>query len=110
MIPQTLLEIKRKIEKTDSVKDENKKELLRLLSVLQSEIEQLSGTHGDQAESILGFTRASAHEATRKDKNPRLFKLAIDGLAASVQGFENSHPRLVELINSISNSLSNLGI
>jgi hypothetical protein len=110
MIQDTLRQVKKKIEKSNSIKDKNKKELLTLLSVLQSEIEQLAKTDSDHAESIVGFTRTSAHEATRKEKKPYLYKLSLDGLAKSVTGFEESHPRLVEVVNSISTALSNLGI
>jgi Domain of unknown function (DUF4404) len=110
MIHETLAQIKKKIEKSESVKDENKKELMDLLSVLQSEIEQLSETDQDHAESILGFAQTSTHEAIRKNKDPNLQKISLDSLQASVHGFESSHPRLVEIVNSISTALSNLGI
>jgi hypothetical protein len=110
MIQDTLLQVKEKIEKSNSIKENSKKELLSLLSVLQSEIEQLAKTDSDHAESIVSFTRASAHEAMRKEKKPNLYKLSLDGMAESVAGFEESYPRLVEVVNSISTTLSNLGI
>jgi hypothetical protein len=34
----------------------------------------------------------------------------VRGLRSSADGFEQSHPRLVQIVNSISNMLSNLGI
>jgi uncharacterized protein DUF4404 len=110
MIEETLSQIKKKIEKSGSVKEENKKELLDLLGVLQSEIEQLYKTDQDHAESILGFTQTSTHEATRMNRDPNLQKISLDSLQASVHGFESTHPRLVEIVNSISTALSNLGI
>jgi hypothetical protein len=110
MIQETLLQIKKKIENTESVSEKNKKELMDLLSLLESEIEPLSRTDQDHAESIMGFASASAHEATRKERNPDLQKMSLDGLQASVHGFEGSHPKLVEIVNAISNALSNLGI
>jgi len=47
--------------------------------------------------------------------NPRAAKPAtaeafLEGLGQSVEGFEKSHPRLVQIVNGISNTLSNLGI
>jgi hypothetical protein len=110
MIQETLLKIKKKIEKTESVREENRKELMDLLAVLQSEIEQLYDMDKDHAESILGFAQASAHEATRKHKDPHLKTMSLEALQASVRGFEGSYPRLVEIVNSISTALSNLGI
>lgn len=110
MTLETINQIRSKIEKSDSIKRENKQELLELVSVLQSEIEHLASTDSDHAESILGLTRAATHEATRKEKKPELYRLSLDGLSSSVRGFETSHPRLVEIVNSISTALSNLGI
>ncbi|MBM3837513.1 MAG: DUF4404 family protein [Verrucomicrobia bacterium] len=110
MIRQTIVEIEERLRKTESIKEENKAELLDLLSTLKSEIEQLSRTHGEQAQSIAGFTNVSTHEAMRDEKNPQLTRLALDGLSASVTGFENSHPKLVEIVNRICLTLSNLGI
>jgi queuine/archaeosine tRNA-ribosyltransferase len=81
-----------------------------LLGTLKSEVAKLSQTHGEQAESIAGFTQLSAHEATRTEQNPELLKLSLDGLGSSVRGFEESHPRLVRIVNAISNTLANLGI
>jgi len=52
----------------------------------------------------------SAHEATRGELNPQLRELSVRGLQSSVEGFEKSHPHLVEVVNRISNTLSNLGI
>ena len=110
MIEETLLRIKEKIEKSDTIKDENKKELFDLVSNLQTEVELLSETDLEHAESIASFAQASAHEATRKEKKPDLTELSLQGLVASVQGFETSHPRLVEIVNLISTALANLGI
>lgn len=110
MIQETLFQVKRRIEEADSITEEKKKELLDLFSRLQSEIEKLATTDQERAESIAGFTQTFAHEATRKEKIDHLHKLSFEGFVASVEGFESSHPKLVELVNSIFNSLSNLGI
>ncbi|HEX7576724.1 MAG TPA: DUF4404 family protein, partial [Verrucomicrobiae bacterium] len=75
-----------------------------------TEVGALSKTHGEQAESIAGFAQLSAHEATRGAQNPQLRELSVRGLQSSVEGFEKSNPRLVEIVNRISNTLSNLGI
>ena len=110
MIQETIAEIEARIQKADSVNDDNKVELIRLLTTLKSEIAEFSRTHGEQAQSIAGFTQISAHEAIRDEKNPQLVKLSLDGLATSVVGFEKSHPKLVEIVNRICITLSNLGI
>ena len=110
MIEDTVSKIEAKIQGADSIKNERKRELLQLLGTLKSEISNLSKTHGEQAQSIAGFTEMSAHEATRSQQNPELLNLSLKGLSSSVEGFEKSHPRLVQIVNAISNTLSNLGI
>ena len=86
-----------------------RRELLKLLGTLKTEVAELSKTHGEQADSIASFAQLSAHEATRAEQNPQLRELSIQGLRSSVDGFEQSHPRLVQIVNAISNTLSNLG-
>ena len=110
MIQDTLTKIEAQIEGTDSIKGDRKAELLGLLTTLKTEIDQLSQTNQDQAQTITGFAQVSAHEATREEKNPQLLKLSLDGLSASVEGFEQSHPKLVDIVNRICTTLSNLGV
>jgi hypothetical protein len=110
MIDDTLTKIESRIESADSVGDDRKRELLQLLATLKTEVAELSKTQSERAESIAGFTQVSTHEATRDSQDPQLLDLSIQGLRSSVSGFEESHPNLVRIVNSISNTLSNLGI
>jgi hypothetical protein len=110
MIEDTITQIQERIEKTKSLNDEKKRELLNLLSILKTEVSELSQTHTEHTQSITGFTGVSIHEAIREEKNPQLLKLSLQGLSASVEGFESSHPKLVGIVNSICNILSNIGI
>ncbi len=110
MIEKTIDEIEAKIREADAVNDERKRELLQLLGTLKSEIGALEKTDDERARSIAGFAQVSAHEATRSAQNPQLLDLSLRGLRSSVSGFEQSHPKLVQIVNSISNTLSNLGI
>ena len=80
------------------------------VDTLKQEVASLSQTHGEQAQSIAGFTELSAHEATRTSQNPDLLRLSLQGLNSSVEGFEQSHPKLVQTVNNISSTLANLGI
>ena len=110
MIEDTIGKIEARIKSGESISPERKGELLQLLGTLKSEVSTLSKTHGEQAQSIAAFAEVSAHEATRAQQDPQLLKLSLEGLGQSVEGFEKSHPRLVQIVNSISNMLSNLGI
>lgn len=110
MIEDTIGKIEARIQASEAIKDDRRRELLQLLGTLKSEVAALSKTHEEQAQSIAGFTEVSTHEATRQEQNPQLLKLSLQGLSSSAAGFEESHPRLVQIVNAISNTLSNLGI
>jgi hypothetical protein len=110
MIEDTIGKIEARIEGAESIREERRHELLQLLGTLKSEVAELSKTHGEQAQSIAGFTEVSAHEATRTEQNPQLLRLSLQGLTSSVNELEKSHPRLVQIVNAISQTLSNLGI
>jgi len=110
MIEKTIDEIEAKIRSSDAVSKDRKHELLRLLGTLKTEIGTLSKTHSEQAQSIAEFAKLSTHEATREKQNARLRELSLHGLRSSVEGFEKSHPQLVQIVDNISNTLSNLGI
>jgi len=110
MIENTIGKIEERIRSADSITEERKRELLQLLGTLKSEMSKLSTTHDEDAQSIAGFTELSAHEATRSQQNPELLNLSLKGLSSSVEGFEKSHPQLVQIVNAISQMLSNLGI
>jgi hypothetical protein len=110
MIEDTIGKIEDRIRGADAIKEERRHELLDLLGTLKAEVAGLSKTHEEQARSIAGFTELSAHEATRTEQNPELLKLSLEGMGSSVRGFEQSHPRLVQIVNAISSTLSNLGI
>jgi len=85
MIENTIGEIEAKI-RAESISDERKHELLQLLARLKTEI--------------------PAHN----QQNLMPLKNSVEELRSSVEGFEKSHPKLVQIVNSISNTLSNLGI
>lgn len=110
MIDNTIARIEASIRQTGTIREEEKTELIELLSELRAEVTELSQTHKEQAESIAKFTEVSTHEATREEKDSRLLNLSVDGLTSSVEGFENSHPRLVHIVNRISVMLAGMGI
>jgi archaellum component FlaC len=110
MIEDTIGKLEAKIQSAESIKEERRTELAQLLSTLKTEVAALSKTHEEQAQSIAGFAELSTHEATRAEQNPRLLKLSLEGLSSSVEELEKTHPRLVQIVNAISHTLSNLGI
>lgn len=110
MIQDTIHKLEARLEKSAAMPAETREELLTLLATLKSEVDQLSQTDAEHAESIAGFTALYAHEATRGQRNPALLEHSQRGLASAVSELEQTHPRLVRLVNSICTSLANLGI
>ncbi len=110
MIEDTIRKIEARIGSAESGSAERRRELLQLLTTLKGEVAELARTNDEQAQSIAGFAEVSAHEATREDRNPQLLKLSLEGLSSSVEGFEQSHPALVRVVNNISQTLASLGI
>lgn len=110
MIDETLRKIEARLQVAEAIKPERREELLDLLRQLKEEVGALPQTHRSQVESIAGLAESCATEATRDLPDEEQLTLSVKSLNASVQGFEASHPRLVQVVNSISHTLSNLGI
>jgi Domain of unknown function (DUF4404) len=110
MIEDTIGAIENRIRSAENIKEERRRELLELIATLKTEVGRLSETHTEQAESIAAFADVSTREATRMQQDPRLLELSLQGLGSSVEEMEETHPRLVQIVNAISNTLSNLGI
>jgi hypothetical protein len=110
MIRDTITKIEAKLQQSTAVAPENRQELLDLLAQLKSEIGTLAQSDARQAAAIAGHTELSTREAISAERNPELLESSLKDLSASVQGFESSHPRLVEVVNRIATTLSNLGI
>lgn len=110
MIDDTLSQIEKRIRDLDSLPKAKRDELCGLISTLKREVRSLADTEAGHAESIARFAGLSAHEAVREGGSEQLKSISLQGLAASVDGFEASHPRLVRTVNQISQSLAGLGI
>lgn len=110
MIEDTIAKIEQQLNESRTIRPERREELLNLLETLKGEVSTIASTHGEQATSIAKFTEVSTHEATRLTQDQQLLDLSLEGLRSSARGFEESHPKLVQIVNSISNTLSNLGI
>jgi len=107
MIRDTISKIEARLQGANACSDEVRAELLQLLGELKREI---SNVDEGQALSIAGHTEHVTAQATGEPRNPELLKRSIQELSESVDGFEKSHPRLVEVVNRIATTLSNIGI
>jgi hypothetical protein len=110
MIEDTIASIEERLRRAEGMSAAQRAEMQALLGKLKGELAALSKTDADQARSIAGYVDLSTHELTRSEKQPQLFQHALQGLSSSVAGLEAQHPRLTELVNSLSVLLSNTGI
>jgi hypothetical protein len=109
MIEKTISEIESRVQGTEAVTSAQKQELLALLGKLKAEVGALEQTHSQEAKSIAESIEASTRAATSREQTPEAVQTSVAGLKSSVEGFEQSHPKLVYFVNSLSNMLSNLG-
>lgn len=110
MIEDRIQKIEARLRESANIPEAKKAELLKLLAALRDEVGTLPSSHEEDARSVARFMDASAHEATRAEKKPKLVEASLNGLTASVEAFEASHPKLAEVVNQIALSLSNMGL
>jgi septal ring factor EnvC (AmiA/AmiB activator) len=91
MIEEIISDLEAKI-RGEGISDSAKSELLQTLAKLKAEM------------AAKEKTSDATQEKLKSLRNP------IEDLRASVEGWEQSHPKIVETVNNISNTLSNLGI
>jgi F0F1-type ATP synthase membrane subunit b/b' len=110
MIHDRIDKIEATLRDATNLSSETRHELLKLLADLKAEVASLTATHSEDADSIARFADASVHEAMRSERKPEQAATALKGLSASVEGFEASHPKLVQIVDRLAVTLSNMGI
>lgn len=110
MIKDTIERLEGQLAEADGMDSEKRSELLTMLAALREEINELAESDSDRARSIAAFAEASTNEATRRDRDPELFELSVQGLSKSVDKLEASHPKLAQAVGKVCDLLSNLGI
>lgn len=110
MIPKTIAEIEARIRQSQSLSENRRAELLSLVATLRQEVSELAKTQEEEAKMIAEHTRAYADEIMGDGTDHATRQPALDRLTASVSEFEETHPKLVEVVNRIALMLSNSGI
>ena len=110
MIRDTIAQIEARLQNADSLNEPTRQELVNLLNTLKGEVTQLSRTDAERAQKIANYAQTTTHEAINEPRNRDAFESSLNSLAGSVEGFENTHPGLVQIVNRICTTLSNLGI
>src|SRR5689334_12257038 len=107
MIQDRIAQIEAKLAGTSDLPPATREELLGLLAELKSEVAALAPAHGPEAQSITRSADAALSLAGQpQGPTPDV----LDEFRASVEGFEASHPRLVQVVDRIAHTLSNMGI
>jgi small-conductance mechanosensitive channel len=89
MIHDTLAQLEAKLRATPQLEEPARRELQALLERLQREI---------------------AAEARSESADVHELRDTLQSLSSEIRGFEQSHPRLTQLINRLSTTLANLGV
>ena len=110
MIDETIQRIEARLRSAENMPESTRAELLSLLGTLQSEVGRLPAGKSQQAENIARAADLSTEQAVAKNRDPESYRGTLDDLAGSVHEFEDTHPRLVQIVNNIANTLSGLGI
>lgn len=81
------------------------------LQKIETKIRQAQNLGATQQAELLGLlARLKTEISEREQNNLKPLKHSVEELRNSVEGFETSHPKLVQAVNGISNTLSSLGI
>ena len=110
MLSDTVKRIEKSIAASTTLTSSQKSELSEMIGQLKSEVELLSRQSSDDAKSILDFTETSCAEVSRSAPGGERVKISSDGLRVAVEKYEASHPQLFQVVNSICNYLSGIGI
>ncbi|MEO7165576.1 MAG: DUF4404 family protein [Spartobacteria bacterium] len=110
MLEDRMRKIEARIEQASGLPEAERGKLLQLVATLREEVDALSRSHGEDADSIAHFLEASTHEASRSEKQPKLLDAARTGLAASVENLESSHPKLFATVQQAAVVLGNMGL
>lgn len=103
MITNRISALQTKLEAAANLPETTRAELLGLLGELRREIDGLSAEQRELADQTASALTPAAGEESQAE-------VALGDLQASVAGLEVSHPRMVEIVNRVAVTLSNMGI
>jgi hypothetical protein len=98
MIEETIRQIEARLNASANLAPETRAELLSLLAKLRVEAAQLPASE------------RAAPEPSGEAAEPESVQEQVEQLRSSVEEFEDSHPKVIQLVNHIANTLAGLGI
>jgi len=102
--------IEKKIEATSQIDAKIKENLLDLMRSLKTELADLKEIHPATAHNIADKTQVSTEQVLASNSKQDELQNNIDGLQVTVEEFEVSHPKLVQIVNRLCMMLSDIGI
>jgi hypothetical protein len=108
MIQDRIAQIEATLQNATDLPAATREDLLALLRDLKAEISELAPAHGEQVQSITRSADAAFSLAAQPEESAA--PAVLKEFRESVQGFEASHPRLVQIVDRIALTLSNMGI
>ena len=101
MIEEKLKRIEDRISQSENMAEENKALVLELLKELKSEIAESSENVGNGLKQNISDI---------DDDDEGFIQSAFNDINSTLSEFEESHPKLVQIVNSICTQLSNSGL
>ena|SRR5688572_20719590 len=98
MIQDTIRQIEERLRASENISPETRTELLTLLAKLRAEAHGLPEKEGHEPVAAAATLESESVQDT------------VEQLRRSVEEFEGSHPKVVQLVNHLANTLSGLGI
>lgn len=83
-----------------------------LIEEIEAKIRSATMSESGKNELLQSVAKLRAEAATLETDREKLksLKSPVEELRSSVEGFEQSHPKLIQAVNSISSTLSNWGV
>ncbi|MCP3966275.1 MAG: DUF4404 family protein [Lentisphaerae bacterium] len=99
--------IEKEIKEASRIDDASKGKLLEVIGDLKEELKSLDASNKMSADMLADKAHESTIQAVKEGDD---FDREIEGLKSSVEEFEITHPKLVQLVNRFCMMLSDIGI
>ncbi len=113
MIRQTIKELEERIRQSGQIAQEDREQLLDLVTQVQEELENLPEQSRSELAAQVKLERvAQASELSREEAQKELdaIRRASTDFSGAMLRFETAHPRLTDLANRLAMMLSSVGI
>lgn len=110
MLEETIKRIENIVNNSENLSKERRQQLINLAVDLKKQLNELSETNKEDANSIAGFTSITTYESLKDEQDDDLLNFTNSGLKLAIRKVEATHPQLIKTIRNFTRILSNLGI